>query len=42
MVRLGIIRHKPLELAKRRALSVTEDIMELLAILGNLEKLGQT
>ena len=42
VVRLGIVGHKPLEFPKRRALSVTENVMELFAILWNFEKLGKT
>jgi hypothetical protein len=42
VVRLGIVGHKPLELPERRAFSVTENVMELFAILGNFEKLGKT
>jgi hypothetical protein len=42
VVRLGIVCYKPLELPERRALSVTENVMELFTVLWNFEKLGKT
>jgi len=42
VVSFGIVGHKPLEFPERRALSVTENVMELFAILWNFEKLGKT
>ena len=42
MVCLGIVCYKPLELPERGPISVSEDIMELFAILGNFKKLGKT
>jgi hypothetical protein len=42
VVILGVVGHKPLKPAKRRALAVADDVVELLTILGDLKKLGQT
>jgi hypothetical protein len=42
VVSFGIVGHKPLEFPERRTFSMTENVMELFAILGNFEKLGET